>query len=358
MSQPKTQKKRLRTLAPFIFLAILAVVLAFLGCARHTHTVTDNTPKPPVTASSPEAEVKPSPVEAPPTAAPPAVLPPATTPAKSAASSGPAVTPEEQTKQALEPKPIQTAVPPQPRIEPAKQPAATETKAPQETAVLKQQPEKTEPKEQTKSGKPTIAVVGDSLAVGIGMTMQQHMTSYQGVGCDAAGKVSTGLISKKFYDWDKKLLDVVSSKKVTAVVVIMGGNDANNSIDGKTAGTPEWGEAYRQKAEEFLKIATNAGAKVLWVGLPAMRDPAYGERVRAVNEAAKRACETVLGCAYMEPSDTFTDATGHYVQSKEINGKKVKLRGKDGVHMTMTGYDLLCRQILNRLDKTVGLKTP
>ena len=84
---------------------------------------------------------------------------------------------------------------------------------------------------------------------------------------------------------------------------------------------------------------------------PAMRDQAYGARVRAVNEAAREACAKVPGCTYMEASDTFVDAAGKYVQAKDINGKKVSLRAKDGVHMTMNGYDLLCRQVIDRLAK-------
>jgi len=34
---------------------------------------------------------------------------------------------------------------------------------------------------------------------------------------------------------------------------------------------------------------------------------------------------------------------------KDIGGRLVSLRAKDGVHMTMTGYDLLTRQVLQRL---------
>ena len=54
------------------------------------------------------------------------------------------------------------------------------------------------------------------------------------------------------------------------VLRMMGGNDANNAIAGKAAGSPEWGAAYRGKVEHFLRIAATAGVRILWVGLPAM----------------------------------------------------------------------------------------
>lgn len=202
-----------------------------------------------------------------------------------------------------------------------------------------------------------VAVVGDSLAVGVGMTMEQRLAKAGGPGCLAMGKVSTGLISKK-YDWEKALAETLARQPVSAVVVVLGGNDANNSIAGKGAGTPEWHEAYTAKVERFLAIAAKAGVQVMWVGLPAMKDPAYGKRVAAVNAAARAGCAKTAGCRYLEPGDVFTDASGNYVQAKDIGGKTVTLRAGDGVHMTMTGYDLLCRRVLDVLGPAASPAKP
>ena len=332
-----------------------------------------------------EAEVKPAPEKGPVTAAPPADVP---LPPPPVAASRPA-SPEEQTKATLEPKPVQGAALPQPKSEPAATqpapgandsqaapaPAAPETatassgepapdtlwdKPAQTPAAAKEgnaaSAEAKEAPAATPAKEAKVAVVGDSLAVGVGMTMSQHIRAYQGAACFPLGKVSTGLISKKFYDWEKTLSELVATEKPSAVVVVMGGNDANNPIAGKMPGTPEWDAAYREKAESFLRIATQKGVHVLWVGLPAMRDAAYNKRVLAVNEAAKAACTAVGGsCSYMEASDIFTDAAGKFVQTKTIGGKKVSLRAKDGVHMTMNGYNLLCGQVLDRLAREGSL---
>ncbi len=379
----------------------LVALLAAPGCADKDKTPREGSKgtHAPVTA---ESEVKP----APPAAPPAAVAPPVAATSLAAAHGRPA-SPAEQTKEALEPKPPQTAVltpakipaaPPAKPATPASAPAiapenarqpepagqdtrqAAEAPQPQptETAALAPakpvsptpEPQAKEPSATTakeakdtgakptttgKASGPAVAVVGDSLAVGVGMTMEQHLKPQEGLGCLALGKVSTGLISKRKLDWEKRMADLVAAQKPAVVVVVMGGNDANNGIGGKMAGTPEWGAAYRQKVEHFVRIATSSGVKVLWVGLPAMRDAAYAVRVRAVNAAAKEACAAVSGCTYMEAGDTFVDASGNYVQAKDIGGKQVTLRGKDGVHMTMAGYDLLCRQVLDKLDKNGDL---
>jgi len=351
---------------PLVHIGLAVLLLAALaglpGCARNAARPAEapgieERPAPSADATAgeagtvaAEAEVKPAPEKEPPAAAPPAMLPlEVPEPGEPTRTASP----EEQTKQALEPKAIHTASLPQPRSEPTAKPTPP---AAEETRTLEAQPAK--PKAgQASAPERSIAVVGDSLAVGIGMTMAERMNQYVGVGCHPLGKVSTGLISKKFFDWEKRLTELVATEKLAAVVVMMGGNDANNPIAGKAAGTPEWGEAYRQKAESFLRIAEGAGIKVLWVGLPAMREAAYNDRVRAVNAAAKAACAKVGGCVYMEASDIFTDASGNYVQAKDIGGKTVTLRGKDGVHMTMTGYDLLCRQVLEKLSAAGALSS-
>lgn len=301
--------------------------------------------------AAPETEVKPRPVIEPPSAVPPPVASP---PAGSAAQS-PSGLPAEETKENLEAKPARTAA-----LAPATSAVAHPTTpqsakpAPAPTVaalapVPAPKPAATAAAAATAVRGCSIAVVGDSLAVGIGVTMEKRIRHYAGANCASLGKVSTGLISKRFFDWEKRLAELVASGKPDAVVVMMGGNDANNAIAGKTAGSPAWEAAYREKAEHFLRIASAAGVKVLWVGLPVMRDPAYAGRVRAVNAAAKEACAAVPGCTYMEAGAPFADDAGHFVQSKDIDGRLVSLRAKDGVHMTMTGYDLLTRQVLQRL---------
>jgi hypothetical protein len=318
---------------------LLAAALILPGCAKRPPAPA---PTGEETATPAEAEVKPAPIDTLPAAVPPAVAPQP----KADLAVEPAV-PEQATKQALEPKPALNAAIKPPRSEPAASESGEAARPAGPQAAAKAQ----------NADRPVVAVVGDSLAVGVGMTMEQRLAKAGGPGCLAMGKVSTGLISRK-YDWEKALAETLASRPVAAVVVVLGGNDANNSIAGKGAGSPEWQEAYTAKVERFLAVAAKAGVQVMWVGLPAMKDPAYGKRVAAVNAAARAGCAKTAGCRYLEPGDVFTDASGNYVQAKDIGGKTVALRAGDGVHMTMTGYDLLCRRVLDVLDTTARPAKP
>ncbi|OLN27494.1 hypothetical protein DVDV_2090 [Desulfovibrio sp. DV] len=330
---------------------LLLLLLALSGCAKQTAKAPDEAAATPDNASPlpPEAEVKPAPVSGLPAAVPPVVEAPqpATPPAVP-------VVPEQATKQALDPKPARTAAMVPPRSEPVEPSPDAPAKARPDAAPAPGAQTPAAAKGKAKSDGPAVAVVGDSLAVGVGMTMEARLNKAGNVGCRPMGKISTGLISKKKYDWDKELAELLARERISTVVVVLGGNDANNAIAGKAAGTPEWNTAYADKAERFLRIAADAHVQVLWVGLPAMKEAAYSKRVAAVNAAAKTACSKVTGCTYMEASDIFTDEAGNYVQAKTIDGKTVSLRAGDGVHMTMTGYDLLCRRVLDKLDQTGG----
>ena len=303
-----------------------------------------------------------------------AVAPPAPTPAKAtAAPPAAAPAPEVQPVQAqpvkaepdtAAPAPAEAnaqAAPVETSAEVAATPAESSDPAAKSVQVAAldaslSAPASSGPPASGKSGK-HIAVVGDSLAVGVGMTIEQSLKKFENVACSPMGKVSTGLIAKKYFNWERTLENLIRDKHPDAVVVVMGGNDSNNNIGGKAAGSDSWKEAYSEKVKSFLKIADDAGVLVYWAGLPIMRDEGYSKRVEAANDAAKTACQTFSNCIYIDSWAMFADANGRYAAEKAGgDGKVVSLRAKDGVHLTMTGYDYLCREILDRVAKNVELQ--
>ncbi len=187
----------------------------------------------------------------------------------------------------------------------------------------------------------TVLVVGDSFAVGIGMTLAESLKPAKDVRLDQKGKTSSGLDNTKFHNWGKTLEGLLQSARPDALVVMVGGNDANNG-----PGTEVWAESYRHKASDFLSIAAKKGVPVYWVALPPMREEGLNARVKTTNAAMRAACESGGGCRFIDAWDLFTDEKGNFAAEKNIGGKTVKLRAKDGVHFTMAGYRLLSDRIL------------
>jgi hypothetical protein len=185
-----------------------------------------------------------------------------------------------------------------------------------------------------------ILIVGDSFAVGLGMTMEQSLKPAGPVALASRGKVSSGLNSPRFYDWEKALTDFLQTEKPNVLVVMLGGNDAKNG-----QGTPQWSTDFQAKAKRFLDIAGNHGVKVYWVGLPPMREKAYSQRAWTANEAMRAACASASACKFVDSWDLFADASGKFCAKKPVAGKALSLRGKDGVHFTAAGCKLLTDRI-------------
>jgi lysophospholipase L1-like esterase len=225
--------------------------------------------------------------------------------------------------------------------QPSGQAARPEADAAAKTAAAPQAAPQTPPQTSPKSPPRTVLVVGDSFAVGIGMTMAESLSQAKEVRLDQKGKTSSGLDNAKFHNWGKTLEGLLATARPDALVVMIGGNDAQNG-----PGTEVWAENYRRKASDFLGIAVKKNVPVYWVALPPMRDEGLNARVKTANTAMRAACESGPGCRFIDSWDLFSDDKGNYADEKNIGGKTVKLRGKDGVHFTMTGYRLLSDRIL------------
>lgn len=194
---------------------------------------------------------------------------------------------------------------------------------------------------ETKNAPRKILLVGDSFAVGLGLTLPQSLGQASPIALSSRGKVSSGLNSPHFYDWEQALTEFLNTEKPDALVVMLGGNDAKNG-----RGTPQWADDFTAKAKRFLDIAGAHGVKIYWVGLPPMREKAYSQRAWTTNEAMRAACGRAASCRFIDSWDLFADASGRFCAKKSISGKAVSLRGKDGVHFTTAGSRLLTDRIV------------
>lgn len=186
-----------------------------------------------------------------------------------------------------------------------------------------------------------ILLVGDSFAQGLGLTMPQSLGQKSQAALANRGKVSSGLNSPQFYDWEKALTTYLDAEKPDVLLVMLGGNDAKNG-----RGTPQWAQDFSAKAKRFLDIAAGHGVTVYWVGLPPMREKAYSQRAWTANEAMRAACGAAGSCRFIDSWDLFADASGRFCPKKTLAGKAVSLRGKDGVHFTTAGCRLLTDRIV------------
>jgi uncharacterized protein len=189
----------------------------------------------------------------------------------------------------------------------------------------------------------SILVVGDSLAIGVGMTLDSAFEGHGKVRMKKMGRISSGLDSPAFYDWNSVLKEVLEQEHFDLVVVMLGANDAHNS-----SGTPTWGRLYQSKFAALLRITAEKQIRTLVVGLPPMRKPDFCQRVKVANEAIRNASQLFpKTCVYIDSFRRFADESGDYTDRVQVKGEWKKARAGDGVHFTGTGYLVLSKMVVD-----------
>jgi len=126
-----------------------------------------------------------------------------------------------------------------------------------------------------------------------------------------------------------------------------------DSVVGDTAsGEPGWPQRYRaQVVEPFLDLVTAEGAKVLWIGMAAVVDPAITARFARLNSVFAQVAEDREDVDYLAAGEYLSDASGAYteIRASPTTGAPVRLRRIDGLHLCPDGVAALGAPVLDRI---------
>ncbi|MHC1741792.1 MAG: DUF459 domain-containing protein [Syntrophobacteraceae bacterium] len=201
----------------------------------------------------------------------------------------------------------------------------------------------------------SVLLVGDSLAHGLALSLGRDLKDRRGAVFSFVAKVASGLNNPNVFNWERTVRMLIEHGAPDLLLVMMGVNDANNHIreGGKlcAVGTPEWGQAYESKVENFLRIASENNVHVCWIGVPVVREEGLQNRVLLANMAARNACNRVENCRFIDTFEALCDENKKYTNYlKEPNGSSIRIRAKDGIHFSMEGSNLLSNYILQKLE--------
>ena len=197
----------------------------------------------------------------------------------------------------------------------------------------------------TAADKLRVVVVGDSLAAGLG-TYLERVLKPSLVRVSRQGRISTGLSRPDYFNWFSAMRLIVDNFDPDLVFVMLGEND-NQSLQtpaGQIAvpiGTDAWPSAYERRVLKLMRIATSKGARVVWVGLPNVRDEGRQDLLQRQDAMFADAVTQVKDVAYFDTWKAFSTPNGSYTAYYR-NGDTVELiREADGIHFNSTGYLLL-----------------
>ncbi|EFL51426.1 conserved hypothetical protein [Solidesulfovibrio fructosivorans JJ]] len=207
-----------------------------------------------------------------------------------------------------------------------------------------------------------MLVVGDSLAIGLSLSLRRSVAELDGVQLFEEGKVSSGLANPKYYDWGRALRVFLDKYDPDVVVVMMGANDAkyiNVNEKPRPPGSTNktWPEVFAMRLENLLGALQDKGIRNYWIGLPIMGDPAFAKQAQVMNEILKTECAKYSTSRFLETWNLLTDAQGNYSTFlPNEKGVKIKVRANDKIHFTVAGGDILAQSFLASLAKDMELR--
>ena len=204
-------------------------------------------------------------------------------------------------------------------------------------------------------GTRVVALVGDSMmAVGLSDVLLRQTAKDENLRIIKAFRSGTGLARPDVFDWMKEYPAMIGDDKPDAVIVAIGANDGQGFwVDGNPLlyGTDGWVKAYEQRTTDFLNLLTQNGAHVIWVGLPPMRAGALNDKTAEINRIAYTVVSQNPLATWWNPESLIGDEAGGFRQTETLpDGKAVRLRVGDGVHLTDEGAALLAPALVDWLN--------
>lgn len=204
-----------------------------------------------------------------------------------------------------------------------------------------------------------VAIVGDSLAAGLGY-FAERVFRPRFVRVSGQGRISTGLARPDYFNWPYTMRRIVDRFDPDLVIVLLGENDHQSLQDvhghrEAQIGTSEWPPEYRERVLRMMRIATSRGAKVVWAGLPISADFRLREHSRRQNEIFRFAASISHDVVFFDTWERFRDPDGGYSAYFYEGRRVILVREGDGLHFNAIGYTLVAREIARLAETEFGL---
>ena len=203
-----------------------------------------------------------------------------------------------------------------------------------------------------------VLLIGDSLGLDLGDSLQNSLASTGVVAATLDGKESTGLTRPDYFNWPAELSSDLPKVSPEVVVVMMGANDPQSFPSPPIGyGSAAWNAEYLKRTVAFMKEATSSGATLIWVSLPPMQDPTLNTEVQNINAIQKQAAAKVPNVIYVN-SNPVLAPNGTFAPYVTSGGQEVNVRTPDGTHISPQGGALLSQQVMQVMRSKLGIPLP
>jgi len=229
-------------------------------------------------------------------------------------------------------------------------PAVRALKEPEPTVATLDNPQPSSAVAVQEAEEPKILFAGDSMMQGVApLVISQLKKQYPKALLLDLSKQSTGLTVRRYFDWPTKIREETAKRGIREVVIFLGPNDPWDITENKQRfvfPSQEWENKYRERVVEVMQYAKDRQMRIVWIGLPGMRNERVRKGAAIQNRIFREECSR-FGFQYLNTEDLFgaVDAPFTKYISDERN-RQVLVRADDGTHFTRTGLRLLADRLL------------
>ncbi len=194
-----------------------------------------------------------------------------------------------------------------------------------------------------------IVALGDSMMKSVGRAIRKQYAD-AGAEVEVVTSIGSGLARLDLFDWHAQSASLMAAQAPGTVFVMMGAND-NQAMrtDGGDLpfGTPGWNVEYGRRVGKLMDLLLEGGGRrVVWIGLPRMRETKLDADIRAIEQIVVRQAEARERVTYFRTEGLLSPASGYKAYIILENGMPLDVRSEDGIHLNRNGAEHLAGLLL------------
>ena len=193
---------------------------------------------------------------------------------------------------------------------------------------------------------PSLFFTGDSMMANLDTIARDLLLGRARV--SSAVRFATGL-SKPGFDWIRAARRDARRRHPRAVVVFLGADEGFAMRDPKGDSAPCCGQDWVvEYARRVSAVVDGYATRVFWLTQPAPRAASRAEIYRAVNDGLALAAVGASDLELVDVADLLSPGFV-YRTFMRLNGRRTRIRDRDGVHLTLAGALLADRLVMHAL---------
>jgi uncharacterized protein len=206
-------------------------------------------------------------------------------------------------------------------------------------------------------GPQRMLFAGDSMMQGVApLVMRELAQAHPDWQLTDLSQQSTGLTARRYFDWPRTIAKAIETQQLTWVVIFLGPNDPRDMFlpDKRVSfATADWLQHYAARVDEILAHAHKHQVRVLWLGLPAMREDRLQRGVQVLNHVFHDRA-SAFGTDYLATEPLIGVASLPFQKyQRDATGPSVSLRTEDGTHFTPAGLRKITQAVVAHIEKAV-----